>query len=202
MRLRIGIFGAITALMVAVLAPSAVLAHERLFPSSITLQRGLGTFTGSVSSSSDECLGNRTVTVYRTGPGSEAAVGSDLTSSDGSYVVSAPVMPAGTYQARVSPSVTGGYSHTHRCGKAKSKTIRLNSDGEEILGNDLTRGGNVGDDEDPEEPSGNGEEEGPLAATGSDVVPFVGIGSGLIVTGLLLLLVRRRRSHDRSGLAS
>jgi hypothetical protein len=108
-------------------------AHVVKYPTkSLSVQYSPGDdpafFSGKVEAKKRACRANRRVVVHSDVPGVDAEVGSDRTSSDGSFKLVAPGVAAGTYYAdadRKTLKLT--VDHRHICRAVRSPSIQAGS---------------------------------------------------------------------------
>jgi hypothetical protein len=92
-----------------------------------------GVFIGGLSSAAADCLGGRSVTLYRSQASSDAAVaGPSFTNAQGGWSQSAADLPGGSYYAVAAAKQVKVAGHRHDCEAARSNavTIAPDSDGD------------------------------------------------------------------------
>ena len=84
-----------------------------------------GFFSGKVEAGKRACRANRRVVVYSDVPGVDVEVGSDRTSSDGSFKIIAPGVAAGTYYAAADrKTLKLTVDHRHICRAVRSPSTQ------------------------------------------------------------------------------
>jgi hypothetical protein len=94
-----------------------------------------GVFIGGLSSAAAECLGGRTVTLYRSqATGDTAVAGPSSTNAQGGWSQSAAGLPGGSYYAVAAAMQVQLPGHRHSCEAARSNavTIAPDSDGDGV----------------------------------------------------------------------
>lgn len=180
----------ITALLFGVLLGTLMLqgvatAHNRHFPTQVSLSYDGTNFTGTVSSSNSACVPRQVTLFERQLGGGATPVGSDTTDGSGDFTIPQPGAD-GLYFVTVSASnLGGGYGHSHVCNGAQSRTVPAGSG---VLGGSLGNGDDNG--------NGGGVLGGTLPSTGAAITGFAAVALLLIALGIVL--VRRRNSSEQA----
>jgi hypothetical protein len=132
---RVVVCVAVTAALAGV-APAGAAAHT----GSVGAQHALsfsdgpsspGVFLGAVSSSTADCLGGRSVTLYRSqASGGTAVAGPASTNAQGAWSQSAAGLPGGDYYATAAAQEVKLPGHRHSCLAARSNTVTIAPDGD------------------------------------------------------------------------
>jgi hypothetical protein len=111
----------------AVPAAAAALAQAASYDSNVTINyaRGGPYFAGRVGSAQAVCAKHRKVTVYRSAPGADPGIGSDVSSPTGNWRLNLARRPrAGFYYAKAKSRTLGPAGSRTVCRAAKSAVTR------------------------------------------------------------------------------
>lgn len=126
-RARLAGFLSLSLLALAIPLSLIGTAQAEVVPSDLSIRWNDQTtkFHGKIRSDVPECRSGRLVRVYKKRPGPDKKVGSDLTNTNGRWVVDKR-HANGRYYAKVRGTDIGGYyGQADKCGATRSRTIEV-----------------------------------------------------------------------------
>jgi hypothetical protein len=124
MRTDIAAIKLLTAVVLALSPQLPAIAHDVNTPTSVSIGYSSGAFSGTVSSERARCERGRSVTLIKQRRGNDRVVGSTTSNRQGSWRIGT-ADASGKFYVRVGRKVSGGYGHSHVCGAATSRKIRV-----------------------------------------------------------------------------
>ena len=113
----------VAGLTILAMAPVAQ-GHTFNAPSTVTIDYDGRNFYGSVASARRSCTRGRKITLFKQRPGRDRRVAFDTTNRSGNYRIHRP-RARGRFYVKVARRASGGYGHSHVCGRDRSPTRRV-----------------------------------------------------------------------------